>query len=178
MLVEMCFAPDGGGVLTACCDGQASPWDWQSGRLVIHPEVLVTSVIRADGSGLRVRSGGELCGEDVVPGFRCPVDALFPTARSADHPAAPTVWSADPTTASGAVGIPDGPGGQSHLLTISRFFPVPPDDWPRPVRPRPARPPGPLPAGSARPTAPRAQGHGVAWGGDERLAGSIATMPG
>jgi hypothetical protein len=31
--------------------------------------------------GIAVRSGGELSGEDVVPGFRCPVDTLFPAAR-------------------------------------------------------------------------------------------------
>ena len=51
---------------------------------VIHPEVRAIQVIRADGSGLRIRSGGELSGEDVVPGFRCPVDDLFPAARPAD----------------------------------------------------------------------------------------------
>jgi WD40 repeat protein len=34
MLFRMCFAPDGGRVLTACRDGQASLWDWQSGHLV------------------------------------------------------------------------------------------------------------------------------------------------
>ena len=33
----MCFAPDGGRVLTACRDGQASLWDWQSGHLVCSP---------------------------------------------------------------------------------------------------------------------------------------------
>jgi Uma2 family endonuclease len=53
---------------------------------VIHPEVRVIEVIRADGSSSRIRSGGELSGEDVIPGFRCPVDALFPAAQ----PAAPT----------------------------------------------------------------------------------------
>lgn len=51
---------------------------------VIHPEVRAIQAIRADGSGLRVRSGGELSGEDVVPGFRCPVDSLFPATRPAD----------------------------------------------------------------------------------------------
>jgi Uma2 family endonuclease len=53
---------------------------------VIHPEVRVIEVFRADGSSSRIRSGGELSGEDVVPGFRCPVDALFPAAQ----PAAPS----------------------------------------------------------------------------------------
>jgi Uma2 family endonuclease len=51
---------------------------------VIHPEVQVIEVIRADGSGLRIRAGGELSGEDVVPGFRCPVASLFPAARPTD----------------------------------------------------------------------------------------------
>jgi WD40 repeat protein len=37
MLFGMCFAPDGGRVLTACRDGQASLWDWQSGHLVCSP---------------------------------------------------------------------------------------------------------------------------------------------
>ncbi len=46
-------------------------------------------MVRADGSGLPVRSSGELSGEDVVPWSRCPVDTLFPTARPADHPTAP-----------------------------------------------------------------------------------------
>jgi Uma2 family endonuclease len=57
---------------------------------VIHPEVRVVEVFRADGSTSRIRSGGELSGEDVVPGFRCPVDALFPPVQPADQPAAPT----------------------------------------------------------------------------------------
>jgi len=55
---------------------------------VIHPEVRVIQIFRADGSSSRIRSGGELSGEDVVPGFRCPVDALLPTAPTADSGAA------------------------------------------------------------------------------------------
>jgi Uma2 family endonuclease len=45
---------------------------------VIHPEVRVIQVIRGDGSGYRLRAGDELTGEDVLPGFRCPVASLFP----------------------------------------------------------------------------------------------------
>jgi WD40 repeat protein len=37
MLFGMCFAPDGGRVLTGCQDGQAPLWDWQSGHLVCSP---------------------------------------------------------------------------------------------------------------------------------------------
>jgi Uma2 family endonuclease len=51
---------------------------------VIHPEVRVVEIFRADGSSARIRPGGELSGEDVVPGFLCPVDSLFPAARPAD----------------------------------------------------------------------------------------------
>ncbi len=57
---------------------------------VIHPEIRVIQIFRADGSTARIRSGDELSGEDVVPGFRCPVDALFPSARADETPAAPT----------------------------------------------------------------------------------------
>jgi hypothetical protein len=37
MLFGTCFAPDGGRVLTACQDGQACLWDWQSGHLLYSP---------------------------------------------------------------------------------------------------------------------------------------------
>jgi Uma2 family endonuclease len=51
---------------------------------VIHPEVHAIQVIRGDGSGYRLRAGDELSGEEVVPGFRCPVASLFPAAQSVD----------------------------------------------------------------------------------------------
>ena len=51
---------------------------------VIHPEVQAIQVIRGDGSGYRLRAGDELSGEDVVPGFRCPVASLFPAPHPAD----------------------------------------------------------------------------------------------
>jgi len=66
-------------------------WLVRSGRRLSHPEVQAIPVIRADGSGLRVRSGGELSGEDVVPGFRCSVTALFPAARPAEADTGATV---------------------------------------------------------------------------------------
>jgi len=48
---------------------------------IIHPEFQTIQVIRGDGSGYRLRAGDELSGEDVVPGFRCPVASLFPATR-------------------------------------------------------------------------------------------------
>ncbi len=55
---------------------------------VIHPEIRTIQVIRTDGSGLRLRAGSELSGEDVLPGFRCPVDALFPSVAAEESTAA------------------------------------------------------------------------------------------
>ncbi len=49
---------------------------------IIYPEVRVIQVIRGDGSGYRLRAGDELTGDDVVPGFRCPVASLFPATAS------------------------------------------------------------------------------------------------
>jgi Uma2 family endonuclease len=51
---------------------------------VIHPEVRAIQVTRADRSGHRLGPGDELSGEDVVPGFRCPVASLFPATQPAD----------------------------------------------------------------------------------------------
>jgi Uma2 family endonuclease len=53
---------------------------------VLHPEVRVIEVIRRDGSGYRLGAGDELTGEDVLPGFRCPVASLLPpTAADPAH---------------------------------------------------------------------------------------------
>ncbi len=51
---------------------------------VIYPEIQTIQVIRGDGSGYRLRAGDELTGEDVLPGFRCPVASLFPTSQPVD----------------------------------------------------------------------------------------------
>ena len=45
---------------------------------VIHPEIQVIDVMRGDGSTSRLRVGANLLGDDVLPGFRCPVASLFP----------------------------------------------------------------------------------------------------
>ena len=45
---------------------------------VILPEAHTVRVHRGDGSGLWLKSDGELSGEDVIPGFRCRVADLFP----------------------------------------------------------------------------------------------------
>jgi len=52
---------------------------------VISPENHTVRVYRPDGSSLSLREDDELDGEDVLPGFRCPVRDLFPRP-----PAAPT----------------------------------------------------------------------------------------
>jgi Uma2 family endonuclease len=45
---------------------------------VVYPPTRFVQIHRGDGSAAIVHDGDELDGEDVVPGFRCPVDALFP----------------------------------------------------------------------------------------------------
>ncbi len=44
---------------------------------IIIPPTRVVLVRRGDGGGVEVGESGELSGEDVLPGFRCPVGALF-----------------------------------------------------------------------------------------------------
>ncbi len=51
---------------------------------VINPVQRTVLIYRQDGSIAGVREGGDLDGEDVIPGFRCPVYSLFIT------PAPPT----------------------------------------------------------------------------------------
>lgn len=52
-------------------------------RLVwqVNPETRTVWVHRADGSVSKLRANDELSGEDVVPGFRCPVRDLFPPSQ-------------------------------------------------------------------------------------------------
>ncbi len=49
---------------------------------VVHPGVKAVQVFRADGSESWLRAPDELSGEDVIPGFRCRVEAFFPMLGS------------------------------------------------------------------------------------------------
>ncbi len=51
---------------------------------VVYPDIHAVHVHRADGSTGRFRANDELSGEDVLPGFRCKVDDLFPTLTEAN----------------------------------------------------------------------------------------------
>ncbi len=53
---------------------------------VINPRLRLVRVYRADGSLSQLGEGDELPGEDVLPGFRCPVRELF-SPPTADVPA-------------------------------------------------------------------------------------------
>jgi energy-coupling factor transporter ATP-binding protein EcfA2/Uma2 family endonuclease len=53
---------------------------------VVYPEIRVVHVYRGDGTAGRFRGADELSGEDVLPGFRCKVDDLFPRPAEADAP--------------------------------------------------------------------------------------------
>ncbi len=45
---------------------------------VINPESRTVTVYRREGSIIRLQDNDELSGEDVVPGFRCPIREILP----------------------------------------------------------------------------------------------------
>ena len=45
---------------------------------VVYPNSRTVRVYRADGSTSHLHEDDELSGEDVIPGFRCPVREIFP----------------------------------------------------------------------------------------------------
>jgi Uma2 family endonuclease len=49
---------------------------------VVNPKSRTVMVYRRDGSVSRLRETDELSGEDVIPGFRCPVRDLFPPRKA------------------------------------------------------------------------------------------------
>ena len=49
---------------------------------VVNPHIRTVLIYRSDGSVGLVREADELSGEDVVPGFRCPVALIFPPEPS------------------------------------------------------------------------------------------------
>jgi Uma2 family endonuclease len=53
---------------------------------IVYPNVKAVQVFRADGSVSGFRASAELSGEDVIPGFRCRVDAFFPMSAPAEKP--------------------------------------------------------------------------------------------
>ena len=57
---------------------------------VIHPGQRKVMVHRGDGSVSHLRESDELSGEDVIPGFRCPVRELFPTREPVPEKVEPT----------------------------------------------------------------------------------------
>lgn len=56
---------------------------------VIYPEQRKARVFRLDGPGVEIGEDGVLSGEDVVPGFRCPLREILPKPARADDPAGP-----------------------------------------------------------------------------------------
>ena len=56
---------------------------------VVNTTSRTVMVYRGDGSVSRLRESDELSGKDVIPGFRCPVRAIFPP-RLPPGPGSPT----------------------------------------------------------------------------------------
>ena len=67
---------------------------------VVHPRVKAVQVFRADGSESWLWASAELSGEDVVPGFHCQVDALFPAVTHSEggHTAQPDPAAQSPSS--------------------------------------------------------------------------------
>jgi Uma2 family endonuclease len=57
---------------------------------VVNPTTRTVMVHRADGSVSRYHEQDEITGEDVLPGFRCPVAAFFRLPTTSAAPASPT----------------------------------------------------------------------------------------
>jgi Uma2 family endonuclease len=53
---------------------------------VIDPEVRTVYVHRRDGTVSRLRETDELSGEDIIPGFRCPLSSIFPKRPTQQEP--------------------------------------------------------------------------------------------
>jgi Uma2 family endonuclease len=45
---------------------------------IVYPHVRTIRIIRGDGSSAILRDGDDLPGEDIIPGFNCPVSSIFP----------------------------------------------------------------------------------------------------
>lgn len=50
---------------------------------IVEPELRLITIYRADGTVSLLHDSDELSGEDVLPGFRCPVSRLFGTVPTA-----------------------------------------------------------------------------------------------
>ena len=55
---------------------------------VIYPELRKVRIIRRDGSASELKEDDMLSGEDVIPGFRCPLREILPRPVSGEEPRA------------------------------------------------------------------------------------------
>jgi Uma2 family endonuclease len=62
---------------------------------VIYPKSRNVMVYHRDGSVSRLRESDDLSGEDVIPGFRCPVGELFPRREPVPETVEPTATGTD-----------------------------------------------------------------------------------
>jgi Uma2 family endonuclease len=53
---------------------------------VVNPQTRTVRIHRADGSIAQRREGEDLTGDDVLPGFVCPLAAVFPPTAPAPTP--------------------------------------------------------------------------------------------
>ncbi len=66
---------------------------------VIYPKTRMARIFRLVGPTEDVAEDGELSGEDIIPGFRCPLRDILPRVRPAEKPHAPPVGPNGPNGA-------------------------------------------------------------------------------
>ncbi|QEH38369.1 hypothetical protein OJF2_69700 [Aquisphaera giovannonii] len=58
---------------------------------VIYPETRSVMIFRRDGSMARLLESDSLSGEDILPGFLCPIREILPPSKSAEAPPGPDI---------------------------------------------------------------------------------------
>ena len=93
---------------------------------VIDPESRSVKIYRGDGSIRRVREGDELSGEDIIPGFRCPVREILPQHEPSPTGHANPNGAAEPGQPNGLKRLshdsPDRRTGGDHRHDLVRHF--------------------------------------------------------
>jgi Uma2 family endonuclease len=64
--------------------------DYQKARVplvwVIYPKRRKARIFRLDGTDVVLSEGDDLSGEDIIPGFRCPLREILPPRAPAEEP--------------------------------------------------------------------------------------------
>ena len=82
---------------------------------VIYPKRRMARVFHLDGPPVQLKEDDELSGEDVVPGFRCPLREILPPARRPRSRTTPPTPRTGPVRPDRLSDIPAGPEAKAGL---------------------------------------------------------------